>query len=47
MALQYLPDNDKLADLVLAAALIGKACALAGTYVVQIWTAELFPTAIR
>ena len=40
-------EKDKLADLVLASALIGKASALAGTYVVQIWTAELFPTVIR
>ncbi|KAK2152867.1 hypothetical protein LSH36_316g08008 [Paralvinella palmiformis] len=39
--------KEKLSNLILASALIGKASALAGTYVVQIWTAELFPTVIR
>ena len=47
MALYLLGEDDGHATLYKMCALVGKAAANAGTYVIQILTAELYPTCVR
>ena len=43
----FITSDSVISEVVLGTALVGKACAVGGTYVVTIFTAELFPTVIR